>query len=78
MSGSMAGLPPFGMGTDKDRRVTVCFRIPYMTRWGQSLVLMGGGGAFGVWGWPAGMGVLARLCMGHKRSAAHGRMGHER
>ena len=30
-------------GTDKERRVHLQFRIPFMTRWGQSLMLCGEG-----------------------------------
>ena len=35
-------------GSNKDRgRVNIHFRIPYYTRWGQSLVLTGAGGLGG-------------------------------
>jgi hypothetical protein len=31
------------MPSDKERRINVHFRIPYMTKWGQSIVVTGTG-----------------------------------
>lgn len=40
---------PYGPVTqlpvDKERRINVHFRLPFMTKWGQSLVLTGTGGS---------------------------------
>ena len=51
-SSSSPGPPPsdcdLSSGSNKDRgRVNIHFRIPYYTRWGQSLVLTGAGGLGG-------------------------------
>jgi hypothetical protein len=37
------------MPSDKERRINVHFRIPYMTKWGQSIVVTGTGMLNGIW-----------------------------
>eukprot|EP00775_Hariotina_reticulata_P007782 gene7782-7980_t len=45
VSGPSYGLTQ--MPSDKERRINVHFRIPYMTQWGQSIVLTGTGALLG-------------------------------
>lgn len=43
MSGPSYGGIGGGVPAEKERRVNVHFRLPYMTKWGQSIVLAGSG-----------------------------------